>query len=203
MNEVPIMKMIMCIGCVSLLGLTLAGCDPKESSSTDPVGSPDSGTVNVARHDAGGTDETAVSADGSMVAVDGTETGTTVDVRPADQDATGTLLNDASADGAGGSGLARDRLVARLTPAEAALLCDALSNAQGGYGKTAMCADGHVEENDPNLPDCVRALIDAAQALQQCGLTVGESEDCARTVGTELCRFPTAPECAPVRACGS
>lgn len=108
---------------------------------------------------------------------------------------------EASGDGRSTSGLARERLVGQLTPNEAAMLCDFTNLTQGGYGRKATCPGGEVEENDESLGACVNDFIDLRPRLERCKLTVGHMEDCARAVGTDLCKFATAIECEPLTLC--
>ena len=110
-------------------------------------------------------------------------------------------MQEASGDSRPGSGLARERLVGQLTPNEAAMLCDFTNLTQGGYGKKATCPGGEVEGNDESLGDCVTDFIDLRPTLERCRVTVGHMEDCARAVGTDLCKFATAVECGPLTLC--
>jgi hypothetical protein len=135
---------------------------------------------------AGGTDASQASADAS-----------TSDVRRGADGSDAGLTPD-SADS---SGFPRDKLVAHLTPAEVARLCDWLSAKQGGYGRRVTCADGHTAETDESLVTCVRDYLDLRLVLETCQLTVGQMEDCSRAVGLDLCTLETANECGPLRAC--
>ena len=108
---------------------------------------------------------------------------------------------EAGVEAQSGSGLARERLVGQLTPNEAAMLCDFTNLTQGGYGKKETCPGGEVEENDESLSSCVTGFIDLRLKLERCRINVGHMEDCARAVGTELCKFATAIECEPLTLC--
>jgi hypothetical protein len=99
------------------------------------------------------------------------------------------------------SGFPRDRLVATLTAAEAARLCDWVNANEGGYGRQITCSDGRIEESDESLVTCVRDFLDLRPILQACQLTVGHMEDCSRAIGPDLCSLDTASECGPLRAC--
>lgn len=102
--------------------------------------------------------------------------------------------------GSGGSStLDPNKRIADLTPDEQAQLCDEIANAQGGYGQTVTCSDGHVEATDPNQVSCVGALepwVDSCYAL-----TVGEVLNCAQSQADSPCSFATDPECKAVRDC--
>lgn len=106
-----------------------------------------------------------------------------------------------SSDAADTSGFPRDTLVSRLTPAEAARLCDWISGKQGGYGRHVTCADGHEEQTDDSLIACVQAFIDGRAMLEKCALNIAQIEDCAQAVGLDLCKFTSASECKALNAC--
>jgi hypothetical protein len=132
------------------------------------------------------------------------EAGVSLDAGPtieAAREAPDGGVKETGIDARSGSGLARERLVGQLTPNEAAMLCDFTNLTQGGYGKKATCPGGEVEENDESLNACVSDFIDLRLRLERCKLTVGHMEDCARAVGTDLCKFATAIECEPLTLC--
>jgi hypothetical protein len=101
--------------------------------------------------------------------------------------------------GGGSHDLDRSKTLVSLTTAEQAQFCDELNAAQGGYGQSKTCPDGHIEDTDLNQSACVQA---APFVIQLCGtLTVGTFLDCASANASDLCAFQTAPACAPIRTC--
>jgi hypothetical protein len=118
--------------------------------------------------------------------------------------------NGDSADGGGGigggggavgtsSGLPRTDTVGSLTAAQAATLCDWLNARQGGYGQSVTCPDGSHDDTDNNQASCVASVPTVATGCPS--LTVGDIEDCANAIGTNLCAMSTAAGCANVNAC--
>jgi hypothetical protein len=118
--------------------------------------------------------------------------------------------NGDSADGGGGkgggggavgtsSGLPRTDTVGSLTGAQAATLCDWLNARQGGYGQSVSCPDGSEADTDLSQSSCVASVPNVATGCPS--LTVGNVEDCANAIGTNLCSMPTAAGCANVNAC--
>jgi len=96
------------------------------------------------------------------------------------------------------SGVSRSKTVASLDESEMGVLCDWTNGKQGGYGRNVSCADG------PGTTDRDKATCVSGKSLyaEYCyTLTVGEVEDCANAIGTDLCAFYTAAACANVRAC--
>jgi hypothetical protein len=117
--------------------------------------------------------------------------------------------NGGTADGGGGgtgggtvgasSGLPRTDTIGSLAAAQAATLCDWLNARQGGYGRSVTCPDGGHEDTDNNQASCVASVPDFATGCPS--LTVGDVEDCANAIATNLCQMPTAAGCANVNAC--
>jgi hypothetical protein len=106
-----------------------------------------------------------------------------------------------SGGGTANSGLPKTTMVAALTDAQLATLCDALVMPGGGYGKSQTCGDAGVQTNGTDQADCVSQLRTLGSICPQ--VTVGDAEDCANAKGTNLCAVQTAPGCANVRACFS
>src|SRR5262245_44737040 len=96
------------------------------------------------------------------------------------------------------SGIDRSKTVGSLDPNEAATLCDWASARQGGYGRSVSCP-GSQQRTDSSKESCVSGLPLLASYCPS--LTVGETEDCANAIGTDLCALETAPECATIWAC--
>jgi hypothetical protein len=87
----------------------------------------------------------------------------------------------------------------QLSTSQVTSLCDYLAATQGGYGRSVTCPAGDTQTTDTSQSECVTS---SAQVASLCPtLTVGDAEDCAVAVGTNLCDFDTASACAPVRAC--
>jgi len=101
--------------------------------------------------------------------------------------------------GGGGSGIPPSTPLGRLSMDEAGRLCDAINDVQGGYGRSVQCP-ARTETTSPSHDGCV-SFISAAAALCP-SLTAGDLEGCTDAIGTDLCKFDTAPACANARACG-
>ena len=101
--------------------------------------------------------------------------------------------------GGASSGLPRSATIASLSTAQAGTLCDWQSAKQGGYGRMVNCSDGSQEMSDPDKATCVSGAS-ALGALCPT-LTVGDVEDCANAVGTDLCSEPTQAGCAAFNTC--
>jgi len=87
----------------------------------------------------------------------------------------------------------------QLSTSQVTSLCDYLAATQGGYGRSVTCPAGDTQTTDDSQSACVSS---SAQVAALCPtLTVGETEECAAAVGTNLCDFDTASACAPVRNC--
>ena len=97
------------------------------------------------------------------------------------------------------SGVPRASTVGSLSSTDAATLCDWLAAEQGGYGRMVTCSDGSTRKTDPNQAICVAGSSAAQTACPT--LTVGEAEDCANAIGSDLCAISTASACAAVSAC--
>jgi hypothetical protein len=97
------------------------------------------------------------------------------------------------------SGLPRSSTLASLTTAQDATLCDWLNERQGGYGQSVSCPDGSHADTDTNQSSCVASVPTGAASCPT--LTVGDVEDCANAIGTNICEMPTAAGCANVNAC--
>jgi hypothetical protein len=101
--------------------------------------------------------------------------------------------------GTANSGLPRTTIIASLTDAQVATLCDALAVPAGGYGKSQQCGDAGTQSDGANQADCVAQIRTLGSICPT--VTVGDSEDCANSEGTNLCSFETASGCAAIRAC--
>lgn len=97
------------------------------------------------------------------------------------------------------SGLPRAATLGSLTAAQDATLCDWENAKQGGYGQSVSCSDGSHTDTDNNQASCVASVPGFATGCPT--LTVGDVEDCANAIGTNLCAMPTAAGCANVNAC--
>jgi hypothetical protein len=97
------------------------------------------------------------------------------------------------------SGLPRGSTFGSLTNAQAVVLCDWTNARQGGYGRNVTCTDGSTQTTDPNQAECVAAVPTAGSYCPT--LTVGDAEDCANAVLTDLCTLPNQAACANVNAC--
>jgi hypothetical protein len=117
--------------------------------------------------------------------------------------ATGGFFTTSCGSGSGGvgnsSGLPRSSTVGSLDSSQAATLCDWENAKQGGYGRSVSCPDGSTQTTDANRAYCVSAVPYFATYCPT--LTVGEVEDCANALGTNICNIATEPACAPVAAC--
>src|SRR5450432_3681122 len=101
--------------------------------------------------------------------------------------------------GTANSGLPRGTIVASLTDAQVNTLCDALAIPAGGYGKSQSCGDAGTQSDGANQADCFTLLRAFGSICPQ--VTVGNKEDCANDIGTDLCAFETKAGCAAIRAC--
>jgi hypothetical protein len=106
--------------------------------------------------------------------------------------------------GAGGggtanSGLPRGTIVASLTDAQVNTLCDALAIPAGGYGKSQSCGDAGTQSDGANQADCFTLLRAFGSVCPT--VTVGDKEDCANDIKTDLCALETKAGCAAIRAC--
>lgn len=97
------------------------------------------------------------------------------------------------------SGLPRSSTLASLTTAQDGTLCDWLNERQGGYGQSVSCPGGSHADTDTNQSSCVASVPGGAAACPT--LTVGDVEDCANAIGTNICEMPTAAGCTNVNAC--
>ena len=86
-----------------------------------------------------------------------------------------------------------------LSTSQAAALCDYIAATNGGYGKSMTCPSGDTETNYASQSDCV---ANAAPIGFYCPtFTVGQAEDCATSVGTDICKAPLDAACNPYEAC--
>jgi hypothetical protein len=97
------------------------------------------------------------------------------------------------------SGLPRASTLGSLTTAQDATLCDWENAKQGGYGRSVSCPNGSEDDTDLTQASCVASVPGFATGCPS--LTVGDVEDCANAIGTNLCQMPTAAGCANVNAC--
>jgi hypothetical protein len=97
------------------------------------------------------------------------------------------------------SGVPRSATVGSLSSTDATTLCDWVNAKQGGYGRTVTCSDGSTRTTDTDQAICVAGSHAAQTACPT--LTVGETEDCANAIGSDLCAISTASACAAVSAC--
>lgn len=97
------------------------------------------------------------------------------------------------------SGLPRTSTVASLSTAAAGTLCDWNNEKQGGYGRTMSCSDGTTQTTDTDKTTCIDGVPQTGAACPT--LTVGDVEDCANAIGSDLCAIATAAGCANVNAC--
>jgi hypothetical protein len=97
------------------------------------------------------------------------------------------------------SGITRTTAIADLTATQAGTLCDWANAAAGGYGRTVTCPDGSDEMSDPDKASCATGLPILGSLCPT--LTVGDLEDCANAVGTDLCSAATQSACAAFNAC--
>jgi len=102
-------------------------------------------------------------------------------------------------DGSNGSGIPKSTKLGMLTTAQAGTECDYVNDKQGGYGRSVTCADGSTQTTDPDKASCMKDVPGAGASCPT--LTVGDLEDCANAVGTNLCSLPTASACAAFNAC--
>jgi hypothetical protein len=102
-------------------------------------------------------------------------------------------------DSSNGTGTPKSTKLGMLTTAQAGTECDYVNNKQGGYGRSVTCADGSMQTTDPDKASCVADVPVAGAGCPT--LTVGDLEDCANAVGTNLCSLPTASACAAFNAC--
>jgi hypothetical protein len=86
-----------------------------------------------------------------------------------------------------------------LTTAQAVVLCDWTNARQGGYGRSVTCTDGSPQTTDVSQADCVASVPAAGTYCPT--LTVGDDEDCANAVLTDLCSLPNQAACANLNAC--
>jgi hypothetical protein len=108
-------------------------------------------------------------------------------------------LVDCGSDGPGpSSGVPRTALVSSLTPDQAAALCDWSAAVWGGYGQSRVCSD-HTMTTTANRQACVGSLPLTEQLCP--ALTVADVEDCSNAIGTDICAFEAAPQCANYAAC--
>lgn len=118
--------------------------------------------------------------------------------------AAGGLLAASCGSGGGGSvgnssGVPRSSTVGSLDGSQAATLCDWENAKQGGYGRSVTCPDGSTQTTDPDRATCVSQ---APYFSTYCPtLTVGDLEDCANALGTNICNVATEPACGPVATC--
>ena len=101
--------------------------------------------------------------------------------------------------GGSSSGVPRTTTIATITSAQAGTLCDWTEGKRGGYGRVVTCPDGSQQSTDADKPTC---LTMTPQLGALCpGLTVGDVEDCANAIGTNLCSMATAAGCSRVNSC--
>jgi hypothetical protein len=101
--------------------------------------------------------------------------------------------------GTANSGLPRATIIASLTDAQINTLCDALAMPAGGYGKSQSCGDAGTQSDGTNQADCFMLLRAFGSICPT--VTVGDKEDCANDIKTDLCAFETKAGCAAIRAC--
>jgi len=104
-----------------------------------------------------------------------------------------------STGGGPSSGLGRTAPLASLTAAQRGTLCDWESGKQGGYGRMINCPDGSQQMSDPDKATCVQGISSLGALCPT--LTVGDIEDCANAVGTDVCSEPTQAACAAFNTC--
>jgi hypothetical protein len=104
-----------------------------------------------------------------------------------------------SGGGASSSGIPRSDTVGSLNASQAATLCDWENAKQGGYGRTVTCSDGSTQTTDPDQATCAAVVPYFANKCPT--LTVGDIEDCADGLGTNICNLPTESACAALNAC--
>jgi hypothetical protein len=93
------------------------------------------------------------------------------------------------------SGLPRSAAISDLTADQQPALCDWWNAKQGGYGQSIDCGGTEPEVTDGDQAECVDGLSACDSA------TVADFEDCANAMGTDLCKFRTAPACATLANC--
>jgi len=90
------------------------------------------------------------------------------------------------------------KTLSELTTSERQILCDQVAGNQGGYGRVVRC-DGSTQTTDASQGSCVGWMPSVAS---QCPtLTVGDLVGCSLATGPDLCKYPTAAECAAVFKC--
>ena len=99
------------------------------------------------------------------------------------------------------SGVPRATTAGTLTAAQAGTFCDWRNAKEGGYNRFVACSDGSTQVTDMDKASCestTRVLGAICSTL-----TVGDLEDCANAVGTDLCSITTKTGCAAFNACVS
>jgi hypothetical protein len=112
-----------------------------------------------------------------------------------------TACGSSGGSGADASGIPQSTTLSSLTPAQAGVLCDWENAKQGGYGRSVSCPDGGMQTTDTDRASCVSAAQPIGADCPT--LTVGDVEDCANAIGTDLCSLATQPACAAFNACVS
>ena len=74
-----------------------------------------------------------------------------------------------------------------------------ISHGDGLAGSTFNYGFGSHDDTDNNQASCVASVPTVANGCPS--LTVGDVEDCANAIGTNLCAMSTAAGCANVNAC--
>ena len=98
----------------------------------------------------------------------------------------------------GGSGVPAASQLATLSEADRTSLCEYIVEVQGGPG-AHECGDG-VTVEVPTVAECV---MESSMFPAECGITVGQAEDCAEAIGTNQCMPPPAAmeACGPIIDC--
>jgi hypothetical protein len=95
----------------------------------------------------------------------------------------------------GASGIAEDKALDQLSPAETRSWCDWLAEALGGYGYRESCtSDATQAFPPPDQATCVQSLME-----HPCSATISEQEKCIRAIATDPCNGKTivmGPVCA-------
>jgi hypothetical protein len=88
--------------------------------------------------------------------------------------------------------------VGSLDATQIAAFCDWISASVGGYGSIDNCDGGGSAHAYSTQASCVSSWPKVCPSV-----TAGALEDCVNSLGGDLCRVDTAPECAGLMQCGS
>lgn len=97
------------------------------------------------------------------------------------------------------SGVSRSVRLMDLGEQQASVLCDWTNLKQGGYGHSITCSSGAVRSTNASNRDCVNQT--AALGGLCVAATVGDIEDCANAIGSDLCQYATAAACMSLATC--